>query len=60
MRIWKLFQRHYEQGVLHKTAKATQMRIWKLFLRHHKEPFCTKLQKNIFCTEQQNKDQDRT
>jgi hypothetical protein len=22
MRIWKLFQKHYEQGVLHKAAKC--------------------------------------
>jgi len=38
------------KSFLHKTAKAAQMKTWELFLRHYKEPFCTKLQKNMVCT----------
>jgi len=47
MRIWKLFQKHYEQGVLHKTAKVSQMKIWKLFHKHHEKPFCTDQQQGV-------------
>jgi hypothetical protein len=48
MRIWKLFQRHYEQSVLHRAAKAPQMKIRMLLLKHYKEPFCIKQQKTSF------------
>jgi hypothetical protein len=33
MRIWKLFQRHYEQGVLHKAAKCCANENMEIILK---------------------------
>jgi len=48
MRIWKLFQRHYEQGVLHKAAKCKANEIRKVIQKHYEKDHFAQISKNLF------------